>query len=421
MNVRISSLNPTEKQKRLLISLFAQTNKTEQIWRALEPYKINFENQEYTLILTNTIIKRSSKKGDSRYEVVSKEALGKGAYGEVYPIDATYKMLDDNLVDKKHQYGTNRVVKIFGNRALSIDDIVEYADTEYKMTNQTLHTHPKKPIRYEENVYNIFRRMEGRELFDILSNDLTAVLEKQIPLEIRWDLTFALLKAMEEQVTACNLVHRDLKPDNIMIDFKDNKIILNIIDYGLSKLKDTYTLNEQVGTIGYMSPESLRNEHTTELSDVYSLGQILRLLWHPADITPFTKNLNIPQALKIAEKKDIPPLFNKLEGINPQVAEIIRETLKQMTAFEPKDRMTLAQAYNNFTHAKILQFPGSAVILESGEENSSVVNNHNQQRAQNNTQNMQNSRGYPACRFFKNGPGVDRNLENSNQPALYNF
>ncbi len=71
-----------------------------------------------------------------------------------------------------------------------------------------------------------------------------------------------------------NIVHRDLKPSNIMIDKEG---VVKIIDFGISKLKDTfysdYTLSG-FATKNYSSPEQLAGRIITNQSDIYSLGLI---------------------------------------------------------------------------------------------------------------------------------------------------
>lgn len=71
-----------------------------------------------------------------------------------------------------------------------------------------------------------------------------------------------------------NIVHRDLKPSNLMFD-SDNTV--KIIDFGISKLQDTfysdYTL-AGFGTKNYSSPEQLQGKTITTQSDIYSLGLI---------------------------------------------------------------------------------------------------------------------------------------------------
>ena len=71
------------------------------------------------------------------------------------------------------------------------------------------------------------------------------------------------------------IVHRDIKPDNIMIR-KDG--LVQIMDFGLAKLRGVSRLTKEgstVGTMGYMSPEQLQGYDVDSRADIFSLGVVL--------------------------------------------------------------------------------------------------------------------------------------------------
>jgi non-specific serine/threonine protein kinase/serine/threonine-protein kinase len=79
------------------------------------------------------------------------------------------------------------------------------------------------------------------------------------------------------------LIHRDLKPTNVLVSMKDGEPVPKIIDFGIAKATDTgesgATMLTQVGVIvgtpEYMSPEQAMGEHVDTRSDVYALGVML--------------------------------------------------------------------------------------------------------------------------------------------------
>jgi eukaryotic-like serine/threonine-protein kinase len=112
--------------------------------------------------------------------------------------------------------------------------------------------------------------VEGRDLADLI--DRTGRLPLDRALKFARQLCAALEAAHGEDV-----VHRDLKPQNILVDQADN---LFILDFGLAKsleaevTKMTRT-GQIMGTPRYMSPEQVEAKEVDHRSDLYSLGLIL--------------------------------------------------------------------------------------------------------------------------------------------------
>jgi serine/threonine protein kinase/Flp pilus assembly protein TadD len=105
--------------------------------------------------------------------------------------------------------------------------------------------------------------------------------EKGVPLEQFFDLAIALTEAL----TAAHekgIIHRDIKPRNIMIDKRGS---VKVLDFGLAKITEfgsagadlTQSLTYEgmiIGTIPYMSPEQARGEKLDARSDIFSLGAV---------------------------------------------------------------------------------------------------------------------------------------------------
>lgn len=114
-------------------------------------------------------------------------------------------------------------------------------------------------------------------------------------------------------IHACGLIHRDLKPDNIILG-ADGPVIL---DFGIAKVPDVTTLTGPeaiVGTIPYMSPEQLSDEELTPRSDVFALGGVL--VYAATGHEPFPAT-SVPAVVTriLRGPPDLAPLAGPLLGI----------------------------------------------------------------------------------------------------------
>ncbi|MEK6755805.1 MAG: serine/threonine-protein kinase, partial [Bacteroidota bacterium] len=132
------------------------------------------------------------------------------------------------------------------------------------------------------------------------------------------------------------IVHRDIKPENIMIR-KDG--IVQIMDFGLAKLRGASRLTKEgstVGTVGYMSPEQVQGQETDHRTDIFSLGVILYEML--AGQSPF-KGVHETAIMYEIVNVDPAPTSSINSEINPELDAIILECL----AKEPDERYQSAK------------------------------------------------------------------------------
>lgn len=123
-------------------------------------------------------------------------------------------------------------------------------------------------------------------------------------------------------------VHRDLKPDNIMISKYDTEYpVIKIIDFGGAK-EITVTKHADttiIGTLGYQAPESV-SSHTTQQSDIYSIGCILNfmLTGHEPGIQQYKKKHSIINIIEKATNEDISHRYSNVSILQKHLEHELR-------------------------------------------------------------------------------------------------
>ena len=136
-------------------------------------------------------------------------------------------------------------------------------------------------------------------------------------------------------VHAAGLVHRDVKPENVLLDGQGQDAVPRVTDFGIARLVDVSASARStlaLGTPNYVAPEIAEGRPATGASDVYSLGIVLYELC--AGLTPFEGDSPLAVIRRHAEAQAPRP-----DGVPDQVWAAIRD----MLAKDPDARPTMAQ------------------------------------------------------------------------------
>jgi serine/threonine protein kinase len=185
----------------------------------------------------------------------------------------------------------------------------------------------------EVGPYACMEYVGGGTLARLLRSQLQA--GKQIPLGRAIEMMIEISQGM--QAINEKLVHRDVKPDNILIDMDGNT--MKIADFGISKFVDESTrLSTFKGGqhIKYMAPEGWVNEKNTFKLDVYATGLVffeILTLTHP-----LVSSVKDPSSMRDWERAHLYAAVPSLRVLREEAPLSIVQLVSRMTAKRPQDR-----------------------------------------------------------------------------------
>jgi serine/threonine protein kinase len=167
--------------------------------------------------------------------------------------------------------------------------------------------------------------------------------ERNLDRRQRVELLAEVAEALHE-LHGYAVIHRDIKPDNIIVDGQGRPFI---VDLGLASLlgdDSTRTITEEgvpIGSPAFMSPEQARGEMKalSALSDVYSLGATAYFVL--TGDTPHDTRVSVHEAIRrVAQTPPRPP-----RELAPALPKALSAVLQKSVSPKPRDRYASAQAY----------------------------------------------------------------------------
>jgi len=247
-----------------------------------------------------------------RYEITEKIAQG--------GMSIVYKALDLNL----NRYDA---VKVLKEDFASNMEILERFKQEANAV--AFLSHPNIVNIYnvgsEDNIhYIVMEFVKGQTLKEIIRD--RGMLSNEELLNYSYQIARALECAHNN-----NIIHRDIKPHNIIITKDD---LVKVTDFGIAKHSDSATITNSgkiIGSAHYFSPEQARGNLTDRRSDIYSLGIVMYEM--ATGVVPFDAESPITIALKhMQEPLPSPKLMNK------NLTDGIERVILKATAKNPIDR-----------------------------------------------------------------------------------
>ena len=252
------------------------------------------------------------QKINDRYEII--KTIGEGGMANVY-------LANDTILDRKVAIkvlrgdlsNDEKFIRRFKREALSVSNL----------------SHPNIVEVYDVgeedgNYYIVMEYIEGKTLKQLLQKRGALTLNEVI--DIMTQLTDGLAHAHEAYI-----IHRDIKPQNIMIE--DNGLV-KITDFGIAMALNSTQLtqtNSVMGSVHYLPPEQANGKGSTVKSDIYSLGILMYELLTGS--VPFKGDTAVEIALKHMKEK-IPSIRKQ----NPTIPQSVENIVLKATDKNPKNR-----------------------------------------------------------------------------------
>jgi serine/threonine protein kinase len=279
---------------------------------------------------------------DGRYRLDAR--IGLGGMGSVYR--ATRLLIGDEVA-----------VKI-----LHPDNTADqHAAERFKREAQTAARlkHPNAVQIYDFGIssdglqYLVMELVEGESLRKIMKQQ--GPLTPSMATEVVSQVCAAL-----EEAHRHNIVHRDVKPDNIIVKaVSATGVRVKVLDFGIAKLRDPVATNltqtgSVVGTPHYMSPEQCLGEEVDNRADIYSLGIVLYEML--CGVVPF----NSPNSTAVVVQhvnQPPPPLRSKNPSIPASVEAVVLHALEKRREARPQTAEALARELRHAVYGSQLAAP----------------------------------------------------------------
>ena len=282
-----------------------------------------------------------------RYTIVERIAIG--------GMGAVYRATDNRL-------GRSVALKLLKDGLAHDPRFVERFRREARSAAGLTHPNIAGVFDYGEEGGHHFIVMELAD-----GRDLARVLLDEGPLSVERALKIAAATADAlGHAHRMGVVHRDVKPANILVDEHDR---VKVTDFGIARAAGDSTITQTgtiLGTAFYLSPEQASGDNLGPHSDVYSLGVVLYEMLTGA--VPFTADSPVSVAMKHLNEEVPAPSWLK-PGVSQEVDELVTSATSKDPSTRPSDGSEYAARIRRvMAHAAVSAPAASAAAATLVEE-----------------------------------------------------
>ena len=178
-------------------------------------------------------------------------------------------------------------------------------------------------VSNENGLFLIMEFVDGIQLDEYMKK-LGKPIEEELAIEFTKQVVSACNHAHERGV-----VHRDIKPQNVMITSGGE---VKILDFGIAKMMDDEVNNltktgTQLGTVYYMSPEQVKGEKITPATDIYAIG--ITLYQMVTGVKPYADLTTEYQIYDHIVKNDLPDARTLNTGVSNYLSKVIYKATRK--------------------------------------------------------------------------------------------
>ncbi|XP_048501575.1 serine/threonine-protein kinase ATG1a isoform X2 [Beta vulgaris subsp. vulgaris] len=278
------------------------------------------------------------------------------------------RIVGDYIIGPKIGSGSFAVVWKSKHRVLGTEFAIKEIDKKHFNENLRKEisilrniTHPNiirlfEAIETEERIFLVLEYCEGGDLGAYIhrhgrvSEDVARHFIKQLA---------AGLQVLREN----NLIHRDLKPQNLLLSGREVTPLLKIGDFGFARYLTPQGLADTLcGSPLYMAPEIIQNQKYDARADLWSVGAICYQL--VVGKPPFDGNSQLQLFQNVLRAKELQFPEGSLQVLHPDYVEFCRSLLRR----NPVERLTFGEFFNH----KFLMVPRVGVKADSSSQISQV-------------------------------------------------